>query len=857
MEQEQMIELVKRSQSGDQAAFSELLQAAHTSISYQCRKLLKREQDAEDVTQEVMITLYQKLDTLQEPAAFWGWLNRITANRCKNALTRTHVDLQIAEDEDGHSMLDDIENTDQQLVPDAAIDNAETTRMIEEIVDSLPEAQKMCTLLFYYDEMSVKEIAEVMGTSENTVKSRLNYARKAMKESVLDYEKKQGVRLHGLSPIPFLLYFLRKASENSADPAAAQAMAAQVMTQGAAMAGTTAISGEAANGTFASETIGNTASAAGNAAASSSSRTAFSHILSGISLKTAAGAIAGLLVIGGAAAGISAAVNNNLSSMTENLAAASENEPAAQSEEKNPVEENSEEEVIPMTESFAEESSPLLDEAVLSKLPYTGDVAVCTMTAEQAEAYAQIIDDCILKSQNRTLWDGVTWFCRAALFDAGDGVPALMIAGGVDMCYPDDRESGYMPDFSRIYCWDGTQAVLAVDDTANFILTEKGLLLDYFGAEEFNDSNTPYTEMYSLSKGMVSSEPVHVYEQFAFDTPEAPTSKMVEERVAQGGHFRGTYDYGTLGADTWLYHDDFFETGGVLYEEPGWVAACLDGKFLSVNAAAEEGNMLIWGAVDWLLGHGPAGSMDVSHYWYGDWSDAQDVIDLLHGDSAAEETSDNYGELTASTLSSGYPGASILHTALNTQEDLEIYYEIPVFEGQGEGYDKINAFFQELNDDFWGPENEDLAWMLETVSEYPPNDTYRDKVTARICDWTDQYISVSLAYSWYMGGVKDFGNTNYNFRTDTGEELLLSDISDCSDTEIKDMILDAMIQTYGDIDTYFPGSSDIIRNYNIEDFDFYISDGHVYVCFDKYEIAYGAAGDFEVELPIMLSKRLD
>ncbi len=172
MEKEAIIELVKKSKAGDKAAVEKLLCEAHTSVSYQCRKLLKNQQDAEDVTQEVLLTMYTKLDTLKEPAAFWGWLGRITANRCMNMLSRTHVDLQLLEDEDGHSILDDIENLDQQLVPDAAFDNAETAQMIDEIVEALPEAQRMCTLLFYFDEMSVKEIANVMGTSENTVKNR-------------------------------------------------------------------------------------------------------------------------------------------------------------------------------------------------------------------------------------------------------------------------------------------------------------------------------------------------------------------------------------------------------------------------------------------------------------------------------------------------------------------------------------------------------------------------------------------------------------------------------------------------------------------------------------------------------------
>ena len=154
------------------------------------------------MTQEVLLLLYTKLDTLKEPAAFWGWLGRLTANRCKNALTRTHADLPILEDEEGNSVLDAIESGDRTAVPEEAFDNAETARMIGGIVDALPEAQRDCVLLYYYDEMSVKEIAGVTGVAENTVKSRLNYARKTIKENVLDYEKKQGIRLHSLAHVP-------------------------------------------------------------------------------------------------------------------------------------------------------------------------------------------------------------------------------------------------------------------------------------------------------------------------------------------------------------------------------------------------------------------------------------------------------------------------------------------------------------------------------------------------------------------------------------------------------------------------------------------------------------------------------
>lgn len=282
MEKERIEVLVRRAQNGDLQAMEQLLEAAHTPVSYQCRKMMPRPEDAQDLTQEILLAVYQNIGKLEEPKAFWSWLNRITVTRCMNALTRTHVDLQFAEDEDGHSVLDELEETDEQSIPDKAIDNAETARMIDEIVSNLPEAQRLSTLMYYYDEMSIKEIAQIMGVSENTVKSRLKLARKAIEEKVLDYEK-QGVKLYSVSILPFLWYFLRNAAKNETDIGAAVACASNVMAAGTA--------------------TGSVAAAAGDAAISGCAVVHFS------ANKVVAMILAGLVAIGGMAFGAILAVN--------------------------------------------------------------------------------------------------------------------------------------------------------------------------------------------------------------------------------------------------------------------------------------------------------------------------------------------------------------------------------------------------------------------------------------------------------------------------------------------------------------------------------------------------------------------
>ena len=133
-----MSPVIRRCLSGDQQAQEELVLAAQNRVYYHCRKMLKHEEDALDATQEILISMLTRLDRLQDPEAFWGWLSAMTANHCRNVLTRGRREAQIPEDDEGNSLLDAFESLDEQTVPDKALDNDETRRMIVELVDQLP-----------------------------------------------------------------------------------------------------------------------------------------------------------------------------------------------------------------------------------------------------------------------------------------------------------------------------------------------------------------------------------------------------------------------------------------------------------------------------------------------------------------------------------------------------------------------------------------------------------------------------------------------------------------------------------------------------------------------------------------------
>ena len=96
------------------------------------------------------------------------------------------------------------------------MDEHETARLIGEILESIPDEQRIVINLCYYQEMSYKEISATLGIPENLVRSRLNLGREKVEKQVLALEKR-GTKLYGLAPIPFLLFLFRNLDAKAAE----------------------------------------------------------------------------------------------------------------------------------------------------------------------------------------------------------------------------------------------------------------------------------------------------------------------------------------------------------------------------------------------------------------------------------------------------------------------------------------------------------------------------------------------------------------------------------------------------------------------------------------------------------------
>lgn len=178
---EQVERLITQCRVGSQEAKETLILKIQDRVHYRCVKILGNEDDALDATQDILLAVIRGLDSLKHPASFFPWLHRIIVRACAKTYAKKHRELLLA---DGGAELEDFEDPDDRLVPEAVIDNEETRRMIVELVDALPPPQRLCVLMYYYDELSVREVAAAMEIPENTVKSRLSYARKSIKEGL-------------------------------------------------------------------------------------------------------------------------------------------------------------------------------------------------------------------------------------------------------------------------------------------------------------------------------------------------------------------------------------------------------------------------------------------------------------------------------------------------------------------------------------------------------------------------------------------------------------------------------------------------------------------------------------------------
>ena len=264
MMEQSIRELVERAKMGDQQAIAALYEKTSRKAYYLSLQLVKDQDQAQDILQDAFLKVFTNLNMLQQPENFQGWLDTIVINKSKDYLKKKKPVLfsQMTGSEEPDSEPD-FEDERGYFSPEKQVDYQETKRLVQEMIDRLPEEQRMAVVLYYLENLSVGQIARLMECSEGTIKSRLNYGRKSIKAQVLALEKK-GTKLYCMPLVPFLYWMFRQQILAAAAPKAVGAAVLQAAGAGAAAAGAGNAAGISA-GTGAGGGIAGTTASGGTA----------------------------------------------------------------------------------------------------------------------------------------------------------------------------------------------------------------------------------------------------------------------------------------------------------------------------------------------------------------------------------------------------------------------------------------------------------------------------------------------------------------------------------------------------------------------------------------------------------------
>ena len=181
---------------------------AYKTVYWTALGLLKNEADAEDIVQDTFVALIESYDSIKDKNKVLPWLKKTAANKCLNRIKLSKTDNMDEE------FFDNVEAVPEDFLPDSIIESEDARRIVMDIINNkLSDDIRRTLILFYFDDISTKEIAEALGIPQGTVSWRLNFAKKTIKKEVEKYEEENKTKLFGMAALPFLSKLFIKEAE--------------------------------------------------------------------------------------------------------------------------------------------------------------------------------------------------------------------------------------------------------------------------------------------------------------------------------------------------------------------------------------------------------------------------------------------------------------------------------------------------------------------------------------------------------------------------------------------------------------------------------------------------------------------
>ena len=302
-DKENVIGLIRKFQAGERDVFDEFYKETYRLVYSTCYGHLNSAEDAEDVTQEVYLAVYQSLDKLESPEAYSAWMVRIASLKSIDFYRKRRNVVFSDSDAELDALAEDWEEVD--MLPDSFIEEKEKADIINKVLrESLSAVQYQTLFMHYYDDMKIPEIARAMDCSEGTVKTRLMSARNKFKSALSSYVDENKLVL-AAAPFFTRLFTAQMAKISIPQPMlAVPALKAGIdLTAGAAQGAANAVTNAAAEGASAGTATNASSAALKTAKSAGRMKPAKSGFLSTTSGKVITGALAltltGSAIVGG------------------------------------------------------------------------------------------------------------------------------------------------------------------------------------------------------------------------------------------------------------------------------------------------------------------------------------------------------------------------------------------------------------------------------------------------------------------------------------------------------------------------------------------------------------------------------
>lgn len=169
------VEIIQSVKSGNTEAYKILVEKYQTMVFRTAMGFVHSKEDAEDLSQEIFIKVFQSLGSFLEKSEFSTWIYRITVNMSLNFVNRKKFERFF--DITNEKLQSLFEKQDEDVNPEQSMINHERDQLIRNAIDKLSEKQKTAFVLNKYENLTQREIADIMQTSEGAVEQHLQRAK--------------------------------------------------------------------------------------------------------------------------------------------------------------------------------------------------------------------------------------------------------------------------------------------------------------------------------------------------------------------------------------------------------------------------------------------------------------------------------------------------------------------------------------------------------------------------------------------------------------------------------------------------------------------------------------------------------